>query len=91
MTVNWTSESVGLHMAECRLGAGVVVHLLVERLGDFGWDWQVWDPAQCVRADCGVANTLETAKVRAELAVIEAVACVETELAGLLERLRGSL
>lgn len=88
MAVSWTSEGTGFHMAECRLGAGVIVHLLVERLGDLGWDWQVWDPMQCLRADCGVTDTLDAAKVQAELAVTGAVTCVETELAELLERPR---
>ena len=88
MAVSWTSEGAGFHAAECRLGTGLVVHLLVEELGDRGWDWQVWEPTRCLRADCGVADTLEAAKARAELAASGAVAYAEAVLAEILGRLR---
>jgi len=81
MTVDWISEGTGFHAAEWRLGAGVVVHLLVEELGDRGWDWHVWEPTRCPRAAYGVANTLEAAKARAELAATGAVAYARAVLA----------
>ena len=74
MTVNWTNEDADFHVAECDLGAGVVVQLLVESLGEHGWDWQMWDPSRCLRTGYGVADTLEEAKVQAELAVATAMA-----------------
>ena len=70
MTVNWTSEDGVLHTAECVLGVGQAVHLLVESLGEHGWDWQVWNPNGRCRTHYGVADTLRAAKARAELALV---------------------
>jgi hypothetical protein len=63
----------------------------VESLGERGWDWQVWDPSRCLRTHYGVADTLEGAKVRAELAVAEAVACAKMTLMEVFRVLGGTV
>lgn len=80
MPVTWVSEDADFHAAECDLGAGVVVWLLVESLVEHGWNWQVWDPDRCLRTRYGVADTLKEAQVRAELAVAEAMTCARDVL-----------
>lgn len=87
MMANWTSEDASFHVAECDLGAGVIVQLLVESLGEHGWDWQVWEPTRCLRTHYGVAATLDAAKVQAELAVTEAMARAKTIVMDVLDML----
>lgn len=73
MKVNWTSDDEGFHTAECALGEDVAVHLLAERLGEHGWDWQMWDPTGYCRMQYGVADTLAEAKALAEFALVSEV------------------
>lgn len=70
MKVDWTNDDAGLHTAECVLGEGAAVHLLAEGLGEYGWDWQMWDPSGYCRMQYGVADTLEEAKALAEFALL---------------------
>ena len=70
MKVDWTNDDAGLHTAECALGAGAAVYLLAEGLGEYGWDWQMWDPSGYCRMQYGVADTLEEAKALAEFALV---------------------
>lgn len=74
MKVDWTSDDTGFHTAECPLGAGVVVHLLAENLGEYGWDWQMWDPTGYCRMQYGVADTVCEAKALAEFALASELA-----------------
>ena len=66
--VGWTRESVHLRCASVRLGNRQTVHLLVEKLGGTGWDWQVWVQAGWTWSRYGMAETAEDAKKQAERA-----------------------
>ena len=70
MRVSWVKEDADFHTAECVLGIGHVMYLLVESLGKHGWDWQAWNPIDRRQTHYGVAETLEAAKVQAELALV---------------------
>lgn len=71
MAVEWASDRVegGLHTATAKATTACgPMHLVVEELGEAGWDWHVWDAAgrgQHYR----VVDTLEDAKAAAEQAL----------------------
>lgn len=46
-----------------------MVHLMVERLGETGWDWHVWVQAGWTWACYGLAETAESAKEQSEWAL----------------------
>lgn len=60
--ISWTGESTQLRCATVRLGNRRTVHLLVERLGETGWDWHVWGQAGWTWARYGLAETAEQAE-----------------------------
>ena len=68
--VSWTKESAQLRCASVRLGNRQTVHLLVEKLGGTGWDWQVWVQGVWIWSRYGVAGTAENAKEQAEQAFV---------------------
>ena len=68
--INWTRESTQLRCATVRLGNRRTVHLLVEGLGETGWDWHVWGQAGWTWARYGLAETAEHAREQAEQALV---------------------
>jgi len=69
MELHWTSEGEESHSAESSLGAAGTAHLVVESLGEAGWDWHVCEVAHRLRPHYGLADTLEEAKEKAERAL----------------------
>ena len=70
MAIGWTGEGTQLQCATVRLGNRRTVHLLVERLGETGWDWHVWVRAGWTWARYGLAETAEHARGQAEGALV---------------------
>ena len=68
--VNWTGSSTQLRCATVRFGSRQTVHLLVEKLGETGWDWHVWVQAGWTWARYGLAGTAEHAREQAERALV---------------------
>ena len=68
--IGWTGEGTQLQCATVRLGNQRTVHLLVERLGETGWDWHVWVRAGWTWARYGLAETAEHAREQAEGALV---------------------
>ena len=69
MLAHWVTDDGEMHHAKWRLSTGgtmVVIHLQVESLGDYGWDWNVWESSGCVQQRYGLAGTLDEAKAKAE-------------------------
>ncbi len=64
MELRWTSEGEESHSAESSLGAVGTAHLVVESLGEAGWDWHVCEVAHRLRPHYGLADTLEEATER---------------------------
>ena len=64
--VSWIEEAGDIHMAERGLGPKGALHLVVESLGECGWDWRVWDYARQVGQRYGLAATVDEAKLKAE-------------------------
>ena len=67
--VGWVCEHEDLHSAEIAMCWEGRLHLLVESLGDTGWDWHVWDRDGLAQERYGLADSLEDAKARAEAAL----------------------
>lgn len=68
--IGWAGESTQLQCATIRLRNGRAVRLLVERLGEAGWDWHVWVQAGWTWARYGLAETAEHARNQAEQALV---------------------
>ena len=81
--IGWTKEGTQLQCATVRLGNRRTVHLLVERLGETGWDWHVWVQADWTWAHYGLAETAENAREQAEGAFVSLM-CSDTDGTALL-------
>lgn len=68
--ISWAGESTQLQCATVRLGSGRAVRLLVERLGETGWDWHVWVQASWIWARYGLTETAEQAREQAERTLV---------------------
>ena len=66
---DWTCEHEELYHTRWRLGGGDVLHVQVESLWEHGWDWHVWDSSGRLDPRYGLADSLEAAKARAEMAL----------------------
>ena len=67
--VEWQTDEGEVHHAERPLGIRGVLHLQVESLGEYGWDWHVWERSGRGQQRYGLADTLDEAKARAEVAL----------------------
>ena len=69
MLVKWETEEGEVHHAERPLGGRHTLRLQVESLGEYGWDWHVWERSGRGQQRYGLADTLPEAKIRAEAAL----------------------
>ena len=74
MAVGWVTDEGELYTAQISIGSERVIHLAVESLGETGWDWHVWDGAVRGHQRYGLADTLEQAQAKAEIALAEIAA-----------------
>lgn len=64
--IEWQTDEGEVHQAERPLGIRGVLHLRVESLGEYGWDWHIWDQAGRGQQRYGLADTLDEAKAKSE-------------------------
>ena len=67
--VVWVREHADMYSAEIVADQCCKLHLLVEGLGDTGWDWHVWDTTGRLQQRYGLADTAAQAKAQAEAAL----------------------
>jgi len=67
--VVWVREHDDMDSAELAADQHHKVHLLVEDLGDTGWDWHVWDAHVRFQQRYGMADSVAQAKAQAEAAL----------------------
>ena len=67
--VHWIRDEEDFYSAVIRHGTEAAVHAAVEGLGETGWDWHVWDPAERVDPRYGLADTLADGQALAERAL----------------------
>ncbi len=67
--VDWLTNEGEMHCAERSLGLRGTLHLQVESLGEYGWDWHVWDQSGRGQQRYGLADTLDEAKAKVESAL----------------------
>ncbi len=69
MLVLWETDEGEVHHAVRALGGRSALHLQVESLGEYGWDWHVWERSGCGQQRYGLADDLPAAKAKAEAAL----------------------
>lgn len=69
MFVEWKMEEGEVHHAKQSLGGKHALRLQVERLGEHGWDWHVWERFGRGQQRYGLADSLPNAKTKAEAAL----------------------
>ena len=69
MLVEWEMEEGEVHHAERSLGGRHGLHVQVESLGEYGWDWHVWERSGRGQQRFGLADSLPEAKAKAEAAL----------------------
>ena len=67
--VVWVREHDDMYSAEVLIPRGRKIHLLVEGLGDTGWDWHVWDTGIGFQQRYGLADDADQARAQAETAL----------------------
>ena len=73
MVVEWLSEDGQVYSADRSLERFGTIHLMVESLGEMGWDWHVWETAGRLQQRYGLADTLLEAQVKARSALADIV------------------
>ncbi len=69
MIVLWETDEGEVHYAVWTFGGRGVLHLQVESLGEYGWDWHVWERSGRGQQRYGLADALPAAKAKAEAAL----------------------
>lgn len=69
MLVLWETDEGEVHHAVRTLGGRGALHLQVESLGEYGWDWHVWEQSGRGQQRYGLADDLPAAKAKAEAAL----------------------
>lgn len=71
MLLEWKTTDRIFYTAEYRPQPDRWCNLVVESLGEHGWDWTIWCGSDATGSLHGTAPTLTTAKRAAELALPE--------------------